>query len=126
MIFHYCNVCGQVVVLPKHDDKGISCCETPMTLLEPNTTLLADPNEHHIELRQIGYFITVSVPNHPVMDVHHIEFIAIETNQGFQLKTIENNQELIARFILAKDEVIEKVYAFCNIHLLLFSESSRV
>jgi len=118
MIFHYCSVCGRVVMAHKTSEKDVFCCETPMTVLEPNTTK-SEMEIHQIVKRQIGYFLTVSLPKHPVMDLHRIEFIAIETDQGFQFRAIEKGQEPIANFILSKQENILHVYAFCNIHLLL-------
>ncbi|MFW5895027.1 MAG: desulfoferrodoxin family protein [Bacillota bacterium] len=95
-----------------------ACCDEPMDELEHNKAEEAtDP--HFPKIRKTGNFVTISVgDDHPMVDVHHIAMIFMETNQGFQYKDLSDQSEAKADFILAKGESIVNVYVYCNVHQL--------
>lgn len=117
MKFYHCSSCGQIILKSVDTNQSITCCNQEMDELKPISE--SDPSdEHHIHIRKIGNFVTLSLINHPTLEVHHIRLIGMETNQGFQYKLIKSEQLPKAEFILAKAEDIINVYAICNIHLL--------
>lgn len=94
-------------------------------LLGKNTTLtevVADTVEasfeKHIpvvELEGNNVKVTVGSVIHPMIDVHYIEVIAVETKKGFQIKYLNPGELPIAEFTLVNDEFVS-AYAYCNLH----------
>ena len=63
--------------------------------------------------------ITVKIGSvaHPMTDAHYIEFIALETVQGLQVKYLNPDDEAAeAVFSLADDDRAVCAYAYCNLH----------
>lgn len=58
--------------------------------------------------------VTVGSILHPMEKMHHIEFIAIETNKGFQVKHLTDMPK--ACFELCDDENVVAIYEYCNLH----------
>ena len=110
MTFYYCSTCNQVHINLIEQESPMICCEEETKRLESNHN---GDDIHTPIIRKIGNFLTVSIhDNHPMMDVHHIRFICLETNQGFQVKYLNHTDDPKSNFILAKDEEIINVYAF--------------
>ena len=123
MKFYICPSCNQVHLKIIESDQLMMCCNQEEQLLIENALDEAVIN-HLPTIRKVGNFITVSVPHeHPMLDVHHIVFIAIETNEGFQIKYIKKDEPAHAGFILSNQEFIIKAYAFCNVHLLFSTDN---
>lgn len=52
-----------------------------------------------------------------MVENHYIEFIALETVQGLQIKYLESDYEAAeAVFALADDDKAVCAYAYCNLH----------
>jgi superoxide reductase len=97
----------------------VVCCGQPMNLLTPNTTDAA--NEKHVPVvSQEGNVVTVKVGSvtHPMLDVHYIEWIVLETTNGYQVKNLKPGQEPEATFVLAEGEEVVNAYEYCNLHSL--------
>ncbi|MFW5865046.1 MAG: desulfoferrodoxin family protein [Candidatus Izemoplasmataceae bacterium] len=115
MKFIMCPSCNQVFINLISSEQNAHCCNQEMIELKP----IENDKDHIPHIRKIGNFVTITIgKNHPMVSTHHIVFIFIKTNQGFQFKDIRNEKEAKAEFILAKNEEIENVYIYCNIHLL--------
>lgn len=70
------------------------CCGEPMRALEANTTDAAQ--EKHVPVVEVnGNTVTVCVGSvlHPMLEEHHIAWIALETNQGMQRKELLHTGE---------------------------------
>ena len=66
--------------------------------------------------------VTVGSVEHPMLDEHYIEWIAIRTKNGNQRKILKPGDAPKAEFaILDGDEVLE-VYEYCNLHGLWKAE----
>ncbi len=117
MKFYRCTNCDQVYMKLLDQKKEMSCCEVCTEEIQENTTP-EDLDAHKPNIRKIGNFVTISLENHPMVDIHYIEFICMETNQGFQFKKIALDTPPKVDFILAKDEDIKTVYIYCNLHSL--------
>ena len=62
--------------------------------------------------------VTVGAVEHPMLDVHYIEWISIQTKQGNQRKTLKPGDAPKACFMLCEGDEVEAVYAYCNLHSL--------
>lgn len=90
--------------------------------LTPNTTDGA--YEKHVPvIEQHGDHVTVKVGSvaHPMLDVHYIEWIILETATGFQKKDLKPGEAPEADF--AVTEPVVAAYEYCNLHGLWKAEA---
>lgn len=114
-----CKKCGKIVTILK--DTGVStvCCGDEMVELKAGTTDAAV--EKHVPVVTVnGASVSVAVGSvtHPMEEKHFIEWIALETSTGFQIKYLKPGQEPKVVFALADGESVVKAYAYCNLHSL--------
>ena len=107
-------------------DSGVTpvCCGQNMTELIPNTTDAA--NEKHVPILNInGVNVTVDVGSvqHPMQDVHYIQWILIETCCGVYRVDLKPEDAPKAHFTIRENETVKTAYAYCNIHGLWMSEA---
>ncbi|MCR4922758.1 MAG: desulfoferrodoxin FeS4 iron-binding domain-containing protein [Lachnospiraceae bacterium] len=117
MNIYKCEHCGTIVEEIKQGGCHASCCGQPMTLLEPGTSDGAA--EKHVPSVSIdGDKVTVAVGEveHPMLEAHFIEWIAIETNRGVQRKVLKPDTAPKAVFFLSDGEELLATYAYCNLH----------
>ena len=119
MEFYQCKNCNQVFI--KLIDFGIPphCCDNEADAIISNS--FADEMQDHVpKIRKIGNFVTITVGEkaHPMVDIHYIYFILMETNQGIKYKYLRKNEYPLADFIVANDEEILNVYVYCTLHSL--------
>lgn len=117
MKFLRCNHCGNIVTYI--DEKACipSCCGEQMEVLAPNTTDAA--NEKHVPVCNVeGNVVNVVVGSveHPMLEEHSIQWIAVETNKGAQIKYLKPGEKPAAQFVLAEGEEVVHVYEYCNLH----------
>ena len=77
--------------------------------------------EKHVPVYNVnGELVTVSVGSaeHPMTDEHYIEWVCIETEDGFQLKILTPGVSPHISFSISKGDKVKAVYAFCNLHSL--------
>jgi superoxide reductase len=53
---------------------------------------------------------------HPMTQEHLIEWVLIETEQGYQIKYLTAEGSPVASFSLADGDKLVAVYAYCNLH----------
>ena len=53
---------------------------------------------------------------HPMAEEHFIEWIAIETAHGYQVKYLKAGDLPICSFSLADGDSFVRAYAYCNLH----------
>ena len=97
----------------------IQCCGEDMQEIIPGTTEASE--EKHIPVYKTeGGIVTVSVGSveHPMVAEHYIEWVCIESADGFQYKRLSPNTPPKAEFSLSKGDSVKAVYAFCNQHSL--------
>jgi len=119
MKFYKCKVCGKIVAMIKESACGTVCCGAEMVEIKAGTTDAAV--EKHVPVVEVsGNKVEVSVGSvtHPMEEKHFIEWIALETSQGMQMKNLMPGQEPKAVFALAENETVVKAYAYCNLHSL--------
>ena len=87
-------------------------------LLTPNTTDGA--HEKHVPvvtfLAPDMVEVKVGSVEHPSLDAHYIEFIAIQTDKGMQMKWGKPGDTPTATFYISEDETLIAAYEYCNLH----------
>lgn len=115
--FFKCKHCGQIIKKVKDTGVSVICCGEKMEKIIPNTTDAA--KEKHVPVISVdGLVCTVAVStvDHPMVDVHYIEWVIISTNQGSYKYLLKPGMAPVAKFNLRPDEVVENAYAYCNLH----------
>ena len=117
MKFYKCDLCGRIVEIVKDSASQLVCCGQPMTELVPGSVDAAV--EKHVPVVEVnGKTVTVKVGEveHPMMDAHYIEWIAIATREGYQRKELKPGEKPVAVFELSDTDSFENAYAYCNLH----------
>ena len=112
-----CEICGKIVAMVKETPVDTMCCGQAMRELVPGTTDGA--TEKHVPVYTVeGNTVKVKVGSteHPMTDAHHIEWIAIETENGNQRKELKAGDKPEATFALVPRDKIKSVYEYCNLH----------
>ena len=60
--------------------------------------------------------VDVGSVSHPMTEEHLIEWVAIETAQGYQVKYLKAGDAPVCTFSLADGDSLVAVYAYCNLH----------
>ena len=123
MKFYVCKHCGNIVAYV--EDKGVPviCCGEKMTELVPCSTDAA--TEKHVPVISVdGNLVTVTVGEveHPMLEEHHISWIALETKQGNQRKLLPVTGKPAATFALVEGDEPVAAYEYCNLHGLWKAE----
>lgn len=117
--FYRCSHCGKIIAVVKESGVPVMCCGQKMEEITPGTTDAAV--EKHVPVYSVEantVKVCVGEVNHPMLEEHYIEFIAVETQNGYQIKYLKAGDEPKAEFALVEGEEIKAVYAYCNLHSL--------
>ena len=61
-------------------------------------------------------YVNVGSIDHPMVDVHYIEWVSLETKNGVQRVKLNPGQEPKVEFALVEVDEVVAVYAYCNLH----------
>ena len=117
MKFYRCEHCGNIVTFLHSAGVPVMCCGQKMTELVPGTVDAAQ--EKHVpvvEIKGSTVHVKVGAVTHPMLEEHFIQWIALETNQGSQIKYLRPGQQPEAVFALAEGEQVVSAYEYCNLH----------
>lgn len=117
MKFFKCAKCGKIIGMVQNSACPTMCCGEPMEELVANTTDAAQ--EKHVPVVQIdGNKVTVTVGEveHPMLEEHYIQWIALETSEGAQRKELKPGEKPSRNFALAEGETVVAAYEYCNLH----------
>ncbi len=123
MRFFICETCGNQIEMIKDNGVPVMCCGQKMKELIPGTSDGAV--EKHVPVITVdANKVTVSVGSaeHPMADVHYIEWIVLETTKGALRKTLRPSEKPCAEFVLTDGESLVAAYAYCNLHGLWKAE----
>lgn len=70
-------------------------------------------------------FVMVGEVEHPMQAEHSIEWIAIETQTGCQIKYLSPGEKPAAGFSISRQDTLVAVYAYCNLHGLWKNEHAE-
>ena len=102
MKFYRCEHCGNIII--KLHDSGVPvvCCGQPMKELVPGATDGA--YEKHVPAVTVnGNSVKVQIGEveHPMVEAHFIQFIVLETANGYQIKNLKAGDAPVAEFTVA-------------------------
>lgn len=114
--FYLCRHCKNLIGMINSSGVKMVCCGEEMGELVANTAEAATEKHIPIATRE-GNIVTVEVGSipHPMEEVHHIEFIYLETKNGGQRRALTVGSPAKATFTLSDDEPV-RVFAYCNLH----------
>ena len=118
-----CMKCGNMELELKKGVCNIQCCGEEMKELVPGETDGAA--EKHVPDVTVGgnkVSVVVGSAEHPMLEEHHIEFIALETTQGVSVKYLNADDAPKAEFLLSDGDKAAAVYEHCNLHGLWKAE----
>lgn len=115
--FFRCRICGNLVSMIDPSGVKMMCCGRPMDELVPKTedTL----HEKHVPVCKLdGNIVHVKIgeDEHPMTEDHYIQWVALETSKGNQMKCLKSSDAPEVCFPLCEGEKVRAVYAYCNIH----------
>ena len=117
MKFYQCSHCKNIITYVDNKGVPVMCCGEKMQELVPGTVDAA-AEKHVPVVKKDGNKVTVSVGSvtHPMLEEHSIQFIAVETKQGSQIKYLKPNEAPEAVFAIADGDEFVAAYEYCNVH----------
>ncbi|MCD7955330.1 MAG: desulfoferrodoxin [Lachnospiraceae bacterium] len=115
--FYICERCGNIIMKVKDQGTPVSCCGQKMRELIPGTTDAAV--EKHVpdyKVEKNLVLVNVGSVDHPMLPEHYIEWVALKTAQGAQIKKLNPGEKPAVTFALSDGDKAEEVYAYCNLH----------
>ena len=117
MKFYRCKHCGQIIAIVKKTGAKVVCCGEEMEEIIPGSV---DASlEKHVPVYEVKgneVIVKIGSVDHPMIPEHYIEWVAIQTNNGNQRKTLKPNEAPVVKFALGEGDKVEAVYAYCNLH----------
>ncbi len=117
MKFYICEHCGNIITFMKNAGVPVMCCGQKMKELVPGTSDGAV--EKHVPAVSVeGQKVVVKVgeAEHPMLEAHYIQWIALETESGVQIKNLKPGEKPEAVFLLPEGEKAVAAYEYCNLH----------
>ena len=120
--FYVCPHCRNIAEMVYDTDIALYCCGDKMNEMIPNT-VEASQEKHLPDVKVSGNIVEVNVGSvdHPMEQVHWIEWVQLVTDRGSQRKFLKPGGAPAVRFLL-DDEKPLAVYAYCNLHGLWKTE----
>ena len=121
--FYICETCKNIITKIVDSKVPVVCCGKPMKELIPGA--VDGALEKHVPAVTIeGNTVKVQIGEviHPMLPEHYIQFIALETKNGVQIKNLKAGEEPKAEFILVDGDEAVAVYEYCNLHGLWVKE----
>lgn len=115
--FYLCEKCGNEIEMVYSSGVTPVCCGTKMTELIAGTVEAS--REKHIPVYSVNnnvVEVNVGSIDHPMVEEHFIEWVVLETNKGVQRKHLKAGDAPHTNFVIASDENVVSVYAYCNLH----------
>ena len=110
-----CEVCGNMVEIIHEGVGQLVCCNQPMKLQDENTVDAA--KEKHvpvIEKTAEGVLVKVGSVEHPMQDVHYIEWIQLLADDKAYRQFLKPGAKPEALFKVDGKELFAREY--CNLH----------
>jgi len=120
--FYICRTCGNLVGMINASGVPMMCCGKPMEALEPNTVEAS--GEKHVPAVTVedgAVHVMIGSVEHPMVDVHYIEWVYLQTENGGQRISLKPGQEPKVTFLLGNEKPVA-VFAYCNLHGLWMTE----
>ena len=118
-MFYICEHCGNIIAKVHDSGVPVVCCGQPMTRIVPGASDGA--YEKHVPVYTVEdniVTVTVGSVEHPMVEAHFIEWIALQTTSGNQRKTLKPGDAPKATFAICPGDEVLAVLAYCNLHSL--------
>ena len=114
--YYVCSVCGNIVEMVHNAGPKPFCCGKRMEELVPNS-VEASGEKHVPVVKSDGDVVEVNVGSvdHPMEDVHWIEWVELVSDKGSFLKHLNPGEAPNVKFRLSGEKPLA-VYAYCNLH----------
>ncbi len=115
--FFRCPTCGNIIVYVKNSSIPVFCCGKPMVELTANTEDAS--HEKHVPVVDIfktSAMVSVGSDPHPMTNEHHIEWIAVQSETGFQIHYLKPGEPPCYEFQMQESVQPVAAYAYCNLH----------
>ena len=114
--FYICPHCGNIVEMVH--DAGVKpfCCGQKMQELVPGS-VDASQEKHvpDVKVYEGAVEVNVGSVNHPMEEVHWIEWVQLITDKGSCRKQLNPGEAPHVKFLLNEEKPLA-VYAYCNLH----------
>ena len=117
MKFYECEHCGNIIAYVKESGVPVMCCGQKMKELVPGTSDGA--YEKHVPVVTVDgdkVIVEVGSVEHPMVEAHYIQWIAIETTKGNQRVELSPTDKPRAEFKLTDGAEFIAAYEYCNLH----------
>lgn len=117
MKFYICDHCKKIITALNESGVPVMCCGQKMTELIPGIVDAAV--EKHVPVCEANddmITVTVGEVEHPMLEEHSIQWIALETVNGCQIKYLKPGEASKANFAILDDDEVIAVYEYCNLH----------
>lgn len=114
--FFVCEHCGNQIELIDDHGVPVMCCGQKMNELIPGTVDAS--HEKHVPQAEVAegkIIVRVGAVEHPMVDVHYIPWVAVQTESAIYRRHLQPGQPPVAEFLLGEEKPVA-VYAFCNLH----------
>lgn len=127
MKLYKCETCGNIFEVIQDSAIVPTCCNNMMKQVKINYDETASKEKHIPIYSKKDHIVDIQVGSllHPSAPEHHIEWISLVTNKNRYTHHLKNNEPPVTSFHLnEKDETIEGIYAYCNLHGLWYKKGS--
>ena len=111
MKFYRCEKCGKIIA-----SKDELALEGWKELIAGSTDAAQEKHVPVAEKKCGRLRVSVGSVMHPATDAHYIEFVAVETKDGYQIKYFAPTDVPEVTFALKAGDEVVAVYAYCNLH----------
>ena len=109
--FYQCNACKKVII-SKEELKLEGWSE----VIAGSTDAAQEKHVPVVEKKCKTVKVDVGSVAHPMSEEHLIEWVALETEKGYQVQYLKANEAPVCVFKLADGDKAVAVYAYCNLH----------
>ena len=122
--FYICEHCKKIVTVLTDAPAPLTCCGEALKELQGNVTDAAvDKHMTVIAVDGNQVKVTVSSVEHPMVEVHYIDWVCLETEKGIQVHHLTVGEKPETVFGLADGDKVVAAYAYCNLHGLWKTEA---
>ena len=111
MKFYQCEGCKKVIL-----SKEALSVEGWKELIPCSTDAAVEKHVPVVEKKCGRLRVSVGSVMHPATEAHYIEWVAVETKDGYQVKYFAPTDTPEVAFALKAGDEVVGVYAYCNLH----------
>lgn len=115
--FYKCMHCGNIALKVVDSGVDLVCCGEPMVELIPDVQDAAlEKHVPAVEINGSNVHVNIGSVDHPMLEEHHIQFICLLTDKGYEIHPLKAGEAPAADFTLEAGEKPIAVYEHCNLH----------